>query len=199
MEQDDAVGLYIPQDRLYHLRRVPALPVPGVHRPFDHGHRDLFLRSRRNESVGRAQPIRAGAQQICQKGICLPHFLPNGIRRGVIQPHMAPGVVADLVALRLHSLHQLRICFRFFPYQKKSGAGAPLPQAIQQAAGRSLPGAVIKCQGDVTGARGDLRWCVRGYGSSASAAAQRRQNGEYSRRQLLFSHRQHLPAQKIQR
>ena len=148
MEQDDLVRCRVFQHRLCHLGGVQLLPVPGVDGPLDHGHADQRLVRRVHGAVGRAEPVVLSAQQGLQRRLGLAHLLPDGLLRDPQQPHVVPGMAADLVALRLHPLHQVLVALDLLSDQKKRGPGAPLRKAVQQALRGLPPGAVVKGDGD---------------------------------------------------
>ena len=68
---------------------------------------------------------------LARRGFAVVNFLQKHFRICAFQPHMAPGVVSHLMPLILHSSYQRLIDCSPFPYQKKSGAGAPLLQSVQ--------------------------------------------------------------------
>ena len=58
---------------------------------------------------------------------------------------MVVGVDADLVALRVHPLHQVLHAVGHPPsHQEKGGLHPPLRQAVQQRGGGGAPGSVVK-------------------------------------------------------
>ena len=72
---------------------------------------------------------------------------------------MGIGVVANLVAFRLHALEQGLIALDLLADDKKSGRGPALQQAVQQPSGGIRPGAVVKGQRNILGIVQQLPAC----------------------------------------
>ena len=59
---------------------------------------------------------------------------------------MAVGMVAYLMAFCRHPQQQFLVAGDLLSDHKESGAGAPIPQAVQENGGSISPGAVVKSQ-----------------------------------------------------
>ena len=123
-------------------------------------------------------------QDVFQKLAGLVHL---GVKIGPVQAgqlHMVVGVYADLVALGVHTAHQVLVAHDLLPDQKEGGLHPPLGQAVQQLGGGGAAGAVVKGQGDQGRRFLHLRLGVGGHRPAlfpAQGAARRPEDGQQKR------------------
>ena len=119
-----------------------------------------------------------------------PHL---GVEVGPVQAgegHMVIGVDADLVALRVHPLHQVLHAVGHPPsHQEKGGLHPPLRQAVQQRGGGGAPGSVVK---------GERQQSPLGGGGRGRGLHPLRENSVHWKRRLRPARRQRQQAQRSQ-
>ena len=186
MKQKDAVGLDTVQNRLGHLPGIPALPVSGIHGPLHHGH--VKIRPLRHLAVRGPQPVFPFPQQRLQRRIRPGHLLGRRIREHAVQPLVAPGMVANLVALLRHPGHEIGVILNLLADEKEGSPGPPLLQAVQQTLRSTPSGAVVKGQGHIFTPRRNLRSAFCRHRISARQA-QCGQDCQQKNRNYFFYHR----------
>ena len=127
---------------------VPVLRVDG---PEDDGTARPTLHPGVHHTVGRAKKKVFPAQDLPQK---LPASVHLGGEIGGVQcgqTFVVIGVDADLMALGLHSPHNVLVAGNLLSNEEEGGGHAPLGKAVQQRPRGGPAGAVVKGEGNEFG------------------------------------------------
>ena len=151
----------------------------------------------RQEAVGRAEPVVLLPQDLAQQGVRAAHLLLKAPVALAFQVGVAPAVVAHLVALVPHPAEEVLAARDPLAHQEEGGAGAPLPEAVQQAGGGVPAGSVVKGQGHEAALRRKLRRARRGAGGVPARKEGQEQSQKGAERPVFSPQSADLPASQI--